>query len=127
MLSRIHHVAIICSDYDLSKSFYTEILGLDIIQEHYREERDSYKCDLGLNGEYVIELFSFHSPPKRLSHPEATGLRHLAFAVNSVEDVVLRLENKGLTCEPIRTDPYSSKRYTFFEDPDGLPIELYEE
>lgn len=126
MFNGIHHVAVICSDYEVSKAFYSQILGMEILQEHYREERDSYKCDLGLNGQYVIELFSFPKPPKRLSHPESTGLRHLAFSVESVEETIIKLNSKGVLCEPIRVDPYTSKKFTFFEDPDGLPIEVYE-
>lgn len=126
MLKGIHHIAVICSDYENSKAFYTQVLGLEILQEHYREDRDSFKCDLALNGQYLIELFSFRNPPKRLSHPEATGLRHLAFSVESVEDTIIRLESKGVVCETIRIDNHTSKKFTFFQDPDGLPIEIYE-
>lgn len=126
MLQSIHHIAIICSDYERSKVFYTEILGLTVIQEVYRAERQSYKLDLALNGHYIIELFSFPDPPARPSRPEAAGLRHLAFQVTNVEDTVKILQAKGVDIEPIRIDEYTQKKFTFFADPDGLPIELYE-
>ena len=126
MLSHIHHIAISCSDYAVSKRFYTEILGLEIIQEVYRAERDSYKLDLALNGNYVIELFSFPDPPARTSRPEASGLRHLAFAVNNLEQAIAQLQQHGVTSEPIRVDEYTGKPFTFFADPDDLPLELYE-
>lgn len=126
MLQNIHHIAIICSDYEVSKKFYTEILGLEIIREVFREERGSYKLDLALNGNYIIELFSFPNPPKRLSQPEGTGLRHLAFQVMNIEDTINELKNKGIDTEPIRVDEFTGKRFTFFFDPDDLPIELYE-
>lgn len=125
-LNRIHHIAIICSDYQTSKSFYTDILGLDVIKETYREERKSYKLDLSLNGEYIIELFSFPGPPNRVSRPEATGLRHLAFEVTDIEHQVKILQEKGITVEPVRIDELTGKKFTFFPDPDYLPIELYE-
>ena len=125
-LQHVHHIAIICSDYQKSKKFYTDILGLDIIQEVYRQERDSYKLDLALNGIYTVELFSFPYPPKRTSGPEATGLRHLAFAVTNIEKAVQDLDYSNINVEPIRIDSLTQKKYTFFEDPDGLPIELYE-
>ncbi len=123
----VHHIAIICSDYTESKRFYTELLGLQIIREVYREERDSYKLDLALGDTYVIELFSFPNPPARPSYPEASGLRHLAFTVDDVEKEVTRLQAMGVKTEPIRIDPFTEKAFTFFQDPDGLPIELYEE
>jgi glyoxylase I family protein len=126
MLKAIHHIAIICADYERSKRFYTEVLGLKIIREVYRLERRSYKLDLSLNGHYVIELFSFPDPPARVSGPEAVGLRHLAFSVNNIEQVVAHLKTHNVTPEPIRTDPYTGRRFTFFTDPDGLPLELYE-
>ena len=126
MLQSIHHIAIICSDYKTSKHFYTNILKLDIIREHYREARDSFKLDLALNGNYIIELFSFPNPPARTSRPEACGLRHLAFEVDDIDHAVKWLEQKGVGVEPIRTDEYTGKRFTFFADPDNLPIELYE-
>lgn len=125
-LNRLHHVAIICSNYQFSKHFYTEILGLQIIQEVYRTERQSYKLDLALNGNYLIELFSFPNAPARLSFPEAQGLRHLAFEVDDLQDVVNELKLKGIFTESIRIDEYTGKRFVFFADPDGLPIELYE-
>jgi len=126
MLSHLHHIAVICSDYQKSKHFYTEILGLEVIREVYREERASYKLDLSLNGQYVIELFSFPDPPARTTQPEACGLRHLAFGVSDIEAAIRRLEEAGIATEPIRIDPYTQKRFTFFQDPDRLPIELYE-
>lgn len=126
MLNSIHHVAIICSDYEVSKKFYTEILGLAIAAEHYRKDRNSWKLDLTLNDQYVIELFSFPNPPKRVSRPEAAGLRHIAFRVNGIDEAVQNLFSKGIKTEPIRIDEYTGKRFTFFSDPDDLPIELYE-
>ena len=125
-LKNIHHIAIICSDYQLSKKFYTKILGLEVIQEVYREARDSYKLDLALQNHYVIELFSFPNPPSRTSRPEAAGLRHLAFAVKDLVKSVQFLETNNVQVEPIRVDEFTGKRFTFFEDPDGLPLELYE-
>jgi glyoxylase I family protein len=125
-IQKIHHIAIICSNYNLSKDFYVNKLGFEIKQEIYREERDSYKLDLTLNGEYVIELFSFPDAPARPSYPEAQGLRHLAFEVEDIEDSVRLLNDKCIETEEIRIDPYTHKRFTFFEDPDGLPLELYE-
>ncbi|WP_446719401.1 SMU1112c/YaeR family gloxylase I-like metalloprotein [Joostella sp. CR20] len=127
MLSKIHHIAIICSDYEVSKRFYTEVLGLSVLQEVYREERDSYKLDLALNGNYIIELFSFPNPPSRVSRPEATGLRHLAFQVTNLESAVAKLQQYNINVEPIRIDEFTGKRFTFFNDPDDLPIELYED
>lgn len=126
MFSKVHHIAIICSDYDKSKKFYTESLGLKVINEVYRSERKSYKCDLALNDNYVIELFSFPNPPSRVSRPEATGLRHLAFEVNNIESVIENLYQKGIKTEPVRIDEYTGKKFTFFFDPDQLPIEIYE-
>ncbi|WP_035445319.1 VOC family protein [Atopococcus tabaci] len=125
LLDFIHHAAIIASDYEKSKHFYTELLGLEIIRENYRETRDSYKLDLKI-GNSEIELFSFPNPPKRVDSPEAAGLRHLCFAVVDVEKVAKTLNSRGVETEPIRTDGYTGKRYTFFKDPDGLPLELYE-
>lgn len=126
MLKGIHHIAIICADYERSKEFYTRVLGLKIIREVYRMERQSYKLDLSLNGHYIIELFSFPDPPLRVSGPEACGLRHLAFAVDDIEQAVTHLKSHAIVPEPIRTDPYTGRRFTFFTDPDGLPLELYE-
>lgn len=126
MLNKVHHIAIICSNYELSKKFYVEILGLQIIQEVFREERQSFKLDLSLNGNYTIELFSFPNPPKRVSRPEATGLRHLAFEVDTIETVIKHLARYNITAETIRTDEFTGKRFTFISDPDDLPIEFYE-
>ncbi|MBA2871251.1 glyoxylase I family protein [Anoxybacillus calidus] len=125
-LKRIHHVAIICSDYERSKHFYVNVLGLEVIHEHYRKERNSYKLDLKVNEYDQIELFSFENPPKRLSYPEACGLRHLAFEVENIEEAIAHLHKHDIEVEPIRMDPITGKRFTFFADPDGLPIELYE-
>jgi glyoxylase I family protein len=125
-LRAIHHIAIICSDYRRSKHFYTKVLGLPVLHEVYREERGSWKCDLDA-GNAQIELFSFPSPPPRASRPEACGLRHLAFVVADLEAEVVRLEGHGLAVEPVRIDPYTDRRFTFFADPDGLPLELYEQ
>jgi glyoxylase I family protein len=127
MIQAVHHIAIIASDYQLSKKFYTEVLGLEPIREVYRKERNSWKLDLALNGQYVIELFSFPDPPPRPSQPEARGLRHLAFAVKNLEQAIHSLEQKGVKAEPIRTDENTGKRFSFFQDPDGLPLELYEQ
>lgn len=126
MLESIHHVAIICSNYANSKDFYTRILGLKVIAENYRQERDSYKLDLALPNGNQIELFSFPNPPKRVNNPEAQGLRHLAFVVESVEKMSDYLVNSGVKVEAIRKDELTGKVYTFFQDPDGLPLELYE-
>lgn len=126
MLNKVHHIAIICSNYQVSKKFYTEILGLKIIKEIYRDERDSYKLDLSLNGEYILELFSFPNPPKRPSRPESTGLRHLAFEVNNLDEMVAYFTNKNIAIEAVRIDKFTYKKFTFIADPDGLPIELYE-
>ena len=125
-LLHIHHIAIICSDYEKSKKFYTEVLELNILSETYREERQSYKLDLALGNQYQIELFSFPSPPKRLNYPEATGLRHIAFAVDSIEEAITELQKKGVYTEPLRVDEKTGKKFTFLFDPDNLPIELYE-
>ncbi|MEZ7498833.1 VOC family protein [Flavobacterium sp. Arc3] len=125
-LNKVYHTAIICSDYKKSKSFYTQILGLKVIQEIYREERDSYKLDLALNGNYIIELFSFPNPPQRPSRPEACGLRHLAFEVNDIEQTRDFLVKNNISAETIRIDEYTEKRFFFIADPDGLPIEFYE-
>lgn len=125
-IERIHHVAIICSDYERSKRFYTEILGFEIINETYRAERDSYKLDLRVGEQDQIELFSFRDPPERVSRPEARGLRHLAFQVANVEETVKELTSRGVDVEPIRVDEITGKKFTFFADPDGLPLEIYE-
>jgi glyoxylase I family protein len=125
-IKALHHVAIIASDYARSKRFYTEVLGLKVIEETYREVRDSYKLDLALPDGTQIELFSFPSPPPRPSYPEACGLRHLAFAVEDLDGAVRWLESQGVAVEPARVDELTGKRFTFFADPDGLPLELYE-
>lgn len=124
-LKKIHHVAIIASDYKKSKDFYVNLLGLKIIREVYREERDSYKLDLE-TGDSQIELFSFKNSPKRPSYPEACGLRHLAFEVENIEQEVKELKEKGIEVEEIRIDEFTGRKFTFFSDPDDLPIELYE-
>jgi glyoxylase I family protein len=126
MLLRIHHAAIICSDYEVSKRFYTQTLGLPAIAENYRAERRSWKLDLALPDGSQIELFSFESRPPRPSYPEARGLRHLAFEVADVARWKSDLEAQGVAVEPIRIDEYTHRRFTFFADPDGLPLELYE-
>lgn len=124
--SHIHHVAIICSDYPQSKDFYTRILGFEIIHETYRSERQSYKLDLKIDDNSQIELFSFTEAPKRPSYPEAQGLRHLAFSVDNIEKAIDHLNSFNIETEPIRIDEITGKRFTFFSDPDGLPLELYE-
>lgn len=125
-IKRLHHIAIICSDYEKSKKFYTEILGFTIDNEIYREERKSFKLDLSLHGTYLIELFSFPNPPNRLTRPEATGLRHIAFGIDDLEQWIKFLNKKNIETEPIRIDEFTNKRFTFLTDPDDLPIELYE-
>lgn len=125
-LQGIHHVAVICSDYAVSKAFYVDLLGLRVIAEHYREARDSWKLDLGLPDGTQVDLFSFPAPPARPSRPEACGLRHLSFAVPDVAASKAELEASGVVVEDIRVDEYTGRRFTFFADPDGLPLELYE-
>jgi len=125
-LKQVHHVAIIARDYHVSKAFYCDILGFTLTAEVYREARDSWKGDLALNGNYVIELFSFPSPPERVSRPEACGLRHLAFSVDDIDAAKRYLTECGVNCEEIRIDPLTGKHFTFFSDPDGLPLELYQ-
>ena len=125
-LLRIHHAAIICSDYARSKRFYTEVLGLTVLAENYRLARDSWKLDLALPDGGQVELFSFNGAPPRPSYPEAQGLRHLAFAVNDVSAWTAHLQTQGIAVEAIRTDEYTGQRFVFFADPDGLPLELYE-
>ncbi len=126
MLLRIHHAAIICADYERSRRFYTEVLGLRVLAEHYREPRQSWKLDLALPDGSQIELFSFPDPPPRPSFPEAQGLRHLAFEVDDVAQCKRGLEAMGVAAEPVRVDEYTGRRFVFFSDPDGLPLELYE-
>ncbi|MFD2519522.1 SMU1112c/YaeR family gloxylase I-like metalloprotein [Emticicia soli] len=126
-INKVHHIAIIGSDYTKSKHFYTEVLGLRVIREVYREARQSYKLDLAIDDNYVIELFSFPNPPPRPSRPESCGLRHLAFEVADVEAAKAAIEQKGVDVEPIRIDEFTGKKFTFFADPDDLPIEIYEQ
>lgn len=125
-LNKVHHIAIICSDYEKSKLFYVNILGLKIINETYRKERDSYKLDLIAGSNCQIELFSFPKAPERPSYPEACGLRHLAFEVDNIDEEIKELNSKKVATEPVRIDEITNKKFTFFSDPDGLPIELYE-
>lgn len=125
-MKNIHHIAIICSDYERSKHFYTEILGFSVIQETFRAERNSYKLDLRVGDRDQIELFSFPNPAERPSRPEACGLRHLAFAVADLDETVAQLQSCGVAIEPIRLDELTGKRFTFFQDPDKLPLEIYE-
>jgi glyoxylase I family protein len=125
-IKKIHHIAIICSHYDRSKKFYVEILGFSIIQETYRSERNSYKLDLQVGENCQIELFSFPNPPSRVNQPESCGLRHLAFEVENIEETVLYLKSHNIQVEDIRIDEITDKKFTFFPDPDGLPLEIYE-
>ncbi len=125
-LNRVHHIAVICSDYNTSKQFYTGVLGFTIVNETYRAERKSYKLDLALNGQYIIELFSFANPPQRPSMPEATGLRHLAFEVNDIDTAIKHLKDNKIFVEDIRVDELTGKKFAFFADPDNLPIEFYQ-
>ncbi|MDH6457164.1 glyoxylase I family protein [Fusobacterium sp. PH5-7] len=125
-INKIHHAAIICSNYEKSKDFYVNILGFKILKETYRSERKSYKLDLKIAGEYQIELFSFPDPPKRITSPEARGLRHLAFEVDDIENSVKYLNEKNIVTEPIKIDIVTGKKYTFFRDPDNLPLEICE-
>ena len=125
-LKGVHHIAIICSNYAVSKKFYTEVLGFVVHAEYFRENRNSHKLDLKLGDRYWVELFSFPHPPPRTSRPEACGLRHLAFEVSNLEEAVAWLNRNGVATEPVRIDEYTGKRFTFFADPDDLPLELYE-
>jgi glyoxylase I family protein len=125
-INAVHHIAIICSDYEKSKDFYVNKLGFTIEREVYRKERESYKLDLKVNGLYQIELFSFPNCPPRPSYPEARGLRHLSFEVDNMDEAVAELNKNGIVTEPIRIDEFTNKRFTFFEDPDNLPLEIYE-
>lgn len=124
-LNKIHHIAIIASNYEVSKNFYVNLLGFEIIRENYRKDRNSYKLDLKI-GNSEIELFSMNEAPKRLTRPEACGLRHLAFYVDNIEDVIAELNSKGIATEPVRIDEYTGKKFTFFNDPNDLPLELHE-
>jgi glyoxylase I family protein len=125
-INKIHHVAIICTNYTESKHFYVDILKFSVIHETYRSERDSYKLDLKVSDHDTLELFSFPSPPSRPSTPEACGLRHLAFEVDNIEENIDYLTSKGVNVEPVRVDPITGKKFTFFKDPDNLPLEIYE-
>ena len=125
-LSNVHHIAIIVSDYALSRDFYVNKLGFPIIRENYRPEKNDWKLDLKLNETTELEIFAPKDPPKRLSYPEACGLRHLAFHTEHIEETVKELEDKGILCEPIRIDEFTGKKMTFFSDPDGLPLEIHE-
>lgn len=125
-LNKIHHIAIICSNYAVSKKFYTEVLDLEIVKETFRAARNSYKLDLKINDAYQIELFSFPNPPARPSTPESCGLRHLAFEVDDIQAAIQLLNERGVTTEPVRVDELTGKQFTFFADPDGLPLEFYE-
>ena len=124
---KIHHVAIICSNYEHSRHFYTEILGLSVVNEIYREDRDSYKLDLAVGEHLQLELFSFPKSPKRSSYPEACGLRHLSFSVTNLDGVINYLKTHNIECEKVRVDEVTGKKFTFFADPDNLPLEIYEE
>ncbi len=126
LITGVHHVAIICSDYQRSKRFYHDILGFEIADENFRAERNSWKCDLITPDGTQIELFSFPNPPLRPSRPEAQGLRHLAFSVANLDKMITHLHRHGIECEAVRIDPYTQQRFTFFNDPDNLPLELYE-
>ncbi|MDQ0857045.1 VOC family protein [Bacillus sp. V2I10] len=126
-IRKVHHVAVICTDYALSKDFYVNKLGFEIIHKFYRAERDSYKLDLAVGDHTQIELFSFPSPPERPSRSEAAGLRHLAFSIENIHETVSHLNELGIETEPIRVDPFTKRLFTFFQDPDGLPLELYED
>lgn len=125
-LNKVHHIALICSDYQRSLDFYTRVVGCQVMAEHWREGQQSYLTKLSLNGDYVIELFSFPSPPQRPSYPEAAGLRHLAFEVDDIVAQVAELDRMGVAHEDIRTDGTTGKRFVFFDDPDGQPLEMYE-
>lgn len=127
MIKQLNHIAIICTNIQRSKHFYCEILGFRIVRENFRAESNSYKVDLAINSNYLIELFSFPNSPQRQSYPEATGLRHLAFSINNFEETLQHLSDKGIVYEPVRVDNFTGKKFTFIEDPDQLPIELVEE
>ena len=125
-LSEIHHIAIIVSDYSVSRDFYVNRLGFSVIRENYREDKKDWKLDLSVNPDTELEIFAPENPPRRPSYPEACGLRHLAFHVENIEKTVEELNDMGIICEPVRTDTFTEKKMTFFSDPDGLPLELHE-
>lgn len=121
-----HHAALIVQDYAVSRVFYCDVLGLDVLAENYRQERGSWKLDLALDCGGQLEIFSFPDPPPRASRPEACGLRHLAFQVSDLDAAIAKLAQHSVPVEPIRIDEFTGRRFTFFQDPDGLPLELYE-
>lgn len=125
-LSSIHHIAIIVSDIEKARGFYADKLGFEVIQENYRKERGDWKLDLRVDAHTELEIFAEKNPPQRVNRPEACGLRHLAFRVESVEETVKELIQMGINCEPIRTDSFTGEKMTFFFDPDGLPLEIHE-
>ena len=125
-LNSVHHIAIIASDIEKAREFYVEKLGFAVVRENYRKERDDWKLDLRVDEHTELEIFAEKNPPKRVNRPEACGLRHLAFRVESVEETVKELAEMGIECEPIRTDTYTGEKMTFFFDPDGLPLEIHE-
>ena len=125
-LNSVHHIAIIVSDVERAREFYIKKLGFEVIRENYRKERDDWKLDLRVDEHTELEIFAEKNPPKRVNRPEACGLRHLAFRVESVEETVKELAEMGIECEPIRTDNFTGEKMTFFFDPDGLPLELHE-
>lgn len=125
-LNSVHHIAIIVSDIEKAREFYVEKLGFEVVRENYRKERNDWKLDLRVDEHTELEIFAEKNPPKRVNRPEACGLRHLAFRVESVEETVKELDEIGIECEPIRTDTYTGEKMTFFFDPDGLPLEIHE-
>ncbi len=125
-LNSVHHIAIIVSDIEKAREFYINKLGFEVIRENYRKERDDWKLDLRVDEHTELEIFAEKNPPKRVNRPEACGLRHLAFRVESVEETVKELAEIGIECEPIRTDSFTGEKMTFFFDPDGLPLEIHE-
>lgn len=124
-LKKVHHVALIVSDYEVSRDFYVNKLGFRVVRENYRPERGDYKLDLELDG-CELEIFCGGEHPARASYPEAYGLRHLAFYVEDMAGVIAELNGMGIETEPVRVDEFTGKRMTFFHDPDGLPLELHE-
>ncbi len=125
-LSVIHHIAIIVSDYARSKDFYVNKLGFTVIRENFRPGKNDWKLDLRVNETTELEIFGVSNPPKRVTHPEAVGLRHLAFYTEDIDKTAAELKGMGIEVEPIRVDEFTGTRFTFFADPDGLPLELHE-